>query len=92
MKLEALIATRDYPEDSPKATGDVVVVKPAGARWSDWEDTDFVIVDWLDDQPSALGAAGSIEAELMRQIDAGEPHPVVTLPYMEDDDPEEIPQ
>lgn len=75
--LEALIRITDPSDDSKlKAKGDVVCVKLAGAVWGTQETKRFLRVQ-MDD--------AALEAQLIAMAQAGEPHPVITLPYREDD-------
>jgi len=70
--LEALIRITDGPQGSPKAKGDIICVKLSPAVWGTLEQKRFLVVKHED---------AELEQQLLDQQKAGEPYPVISLPY-----------
>lgn len=74
--LEAMISLRMQGELPGKKRGDILCAKLPGSPWGKKESLLNLIIEMEDPE---------LEAELNRQLEAGEQYPVVILPYQESD-------
>lgn len=72
--LEALVRVTAGKKDSPKAKGDIVCVKLSPAVWGTMERKQFIVTKLED---------AILESKLLAMRAAGEPFPVISLPYAE---------